>query len=232
MSHSQRVAEYVALKAAGYKVKAVPTGAFVASVYAGSPAEGRLQPADVLVAVDGRSTLTPAALRAAIRAKPVGTSHVLTVVRGAERAKRRITLSTVADSRQPTVPLIGVQVENDVAITLPSSLKIDIDIGNVGGPSAGLAFSLQLLQELGRDVDRGYKVAATGTISFDGRVGAIGGIVQKTLGARSAHIDVLLAPVDGDNAEVARRYAGGMRVIPVTTFQQALRALATLPRKG
>jgi PDZ domain-containing protein len=109
---------------------------------------------------------------------------------------------------------------------------VSIDIGRVGGPSAGLAFTLQLLQELGRDVTRGYRVAATGTISLDGSVGAIGGIEQKTIGARDAHMDVFLVPVDGDNAKDARRYAGGMRVIPVTTFQQALRALATLPRKG
>jgi PDZ domain-containing protein len=232
MDHSQRVAELVALRAAGYKVKARPTGAFIDDVYPGSPADRKLQPADVVVAVDGKPTLTPLALRRAIRARPVGAKHVLTVMRRPGPRTSRVTVSTIADPRAPRRPLIGVDVEEEVSITLPRSLQIRIDIGDVGGPSAGLAFTLQLLQDLGRDVDRGYRVAATGTISSDGSVGAIGGIKQKTIGARSSHIDVFLVPVDGDNAKVARRYAGGMRVIPVTTFQQALRALATLPQKG
>jgi PDZ domain-containing protein len=117
-------------------------------------------------------------------------------------------------------------------LKVPRGLRIGIDAGAVGGPSAGLAFTLQLLQDLGKTIAKGYKVAATGTISIDGRVGPIGGIKQKTIGARRAHIDVFLVPVRGDNAKDAKRYAGRMRVIPVTTFQQALRALATLPPKG
>jgi Lon-like protease len=108
---------------------------------------------------------------------------------------------------------------------------IRFDLGKVGGPSAGLAFALELLEERGRDVDRGYKVAATGEIQLDGRVTRIGGVKQKTFGAREADVDVFLVPVDGDNAREARRYANGLRIIPVENFQQALRALATLPRK-
>ena len=100
----------------------------------------------------------------------------------------------------------------------------------VGGPSAGLAFALDVLEELGRDVDRGYKVAATGEIELDGGVAPIGGIVQKTKGAQDAGIDVFLVPA-GDNARDAQRNAGELRIIPVESFQQALRKLATLPRK-
>jgi PDZ domain-containing secreted protein len=57
-------------------------------------------------------------------------------------------------------------------------------------------------------------------------------VKQKTIGARQAHVDVFLVPRDGDNAKVARRYAHGLRIIPVENLQQALRALATLPRKS
>ena len=106
-----------------------------------------------------------------------------------------------------------------------------IDAGNVGGPSAGLAFALQVMEALGHKVDRGYRVAATGEMRLDGSVAAIGGIKQKTFGAREAGADVFLVPVAGDNAADARRYAHGLRIIPVSSFQQALRALATLPRK-
>ena len=82
----------------------------------------------------------------------------------------------------------------------------------------------------GRDVDHGNRVAATGELELDGSVAPIGGAEQKAIGARRAGVDVLLVPA-GDNARDARRGADGLRIIPVDSFQQALRALATLPRK-
>jgi Lon-like protease len=109
-------------------------------------------------------------------------------------------------------------------------VKVSIDAHGVGGPSAGLAFALDVLQELGRNVDRGHKIAATGEIFLDGRVGPIGGIKQKTIGAREAGVDVFLVPA-GQNAVDARKYAHGLRIIPVKSFQQALHALATLPER-
>ena len=109
-------------------------------------------------------------------------------------------------------------------------VRVSIDAGNVSGPSAGLAFALDVVQELGKNVDHGHKVAATGELSLDGRVGEIGGIKQKTIGAREAGVDVFLVPTA--NAAAARKYAHGLRIIPVKNFQQALRALATLPQQG
>ena len=74
-------------------------------------------------------------------------------------------------------------------------------------------------------------MAATGELALDGRVEPIGGVKQKTLGARRAHVDVFLVPA-GDNANDARRYADGLRIIPVENLQQALRKLATLGPKA
>jgi PDZ domain-containing protein len=88
------------------------------------------------------------------------------------------------------------------------------------------------MEKKGRDIDRGYKIAATGELQLDGSVTRIGGIKQKTIGARKSHVDVFLVPVDGENARDAKRYAHGLRIIPVKSFQQALRVLATLPQKG
>ena len=84
-----------------------------------------------------------------------------------------------------------------------------------------------MLQELGRDVDEGRRIAATGEIELDGSVGPIGGVKQKVYGARRAGVDVFLVPA-GDNAEEAKRYAGKLRIVPVESFQQALSALRTL----
>jgi PDZ domain-containing protein len=111
-----------------------------------------------------------------------------------------------------------------------TDLRPLIDAGSIGGPSAGLAFALEVVEELGHDVDHGYRVAATGEINLDGSVGSIGGVKQKILGVREAKVDVFLVPA-GDNAKEARNHAGGVRVIPVKSFRQALHALATLPPK-
>ena len=120
-------------------------------------------------------------------------------------------------------------MEQSADIELP--VDVDIDLGGVGGPSAGLAFALDIMEELGRDVDRGNRVAATGAIELDGAVTPVGGLKQKTIGARRAGVDVFLVPA-GENAAVAKANAAGLRIIPVHNFQQALRALKTLPRKS
>ena len=124
-------------------------------------------------------------------------------------------------------PVVGILLEPDVDIRLPT--KVQIDAGQVGGPSAGVAFALQVMEELGRDVDRGRRIAATGEIFLDGKIGPVGGLKQKTIGARQTGVDAFLVPA-GDNAAEARKYAHGLRIIPVETFPQALRALATLPK--
>ena len=138
------------------------------------------------------------------------------------------TVRTVAAPDDEKRAIIGVRVSQDARIELPVDVKIDL--GDVGGPSAGLPFALEVYQELGNDVDRGYRVAATGEIELDGTVVPVGGIKQKTFGVRSSGADVFLVPA-GDNAETAQQYAGDFRVIPVESFEQALRVLRTLPEK-
>jgi len=226
MSRSQSIAAAVALRAAGYKVVARPTGALVDQTAAGLPAAGLIQPTDVIVSIDGSPVRTVGDLRRLIRSRPVGTTLRIAIRRGSEL--RRVTMKSVSDP-QGGKPIIGVAVEQAADIHLPVPVKIDA--GDVGGPSAGLAFALDVLEELGRNVDNGHRIAATGEIALDGSVGPIGGIVQKTIGVRRSGIDVFLVPA-GDNARAAQRRAGKVRIIPVQSFQQALHALATLGRKG
>ena len=224
MSRSQDIAAAVALKHLGYKVVLRPTGARVKQVLPGSPAaKAGLEPTDVIVAVDGRPVRTTADLRKLISRHKPGETVRLSVraPKGLEELRAR----TVSDGKRP---VIGVLVDQDSQVKLPFPVKIDA--GSIGGPSAGLAFALDIVEELGHDITRGNKVAATGEINADGSVGEIGGVKQKIFGARHAGVDAFLVPV-GDNARDARKYQGGVRVIPVESFQQALRALATLPDK-
>lgn len=221
MRMSQRVAAAVALQELGRDVVARPIGARVEFVDPGAPAAGRLRAGDVVVAVDGSDVSGPAGLRRAVRRGGVTRELRVAFTRSGSRRVARIRPRNGPDG----VPLIGVVVSQAAEIRLP--VDVEIDTGGVGGPSAGLAFALDLLEELGRDVDGGRRIAVTGSIDLDGTVGAVGGIKQKTIGVRRADIDVFLVPA-GDNAAEARRYADGVRIVPVTSFQQALRRLATL----
>jgi PDZ domain-containing protein len=140
---------------------------------------------------------------------------------------RSVSLKTAADPHAPSRAIVGVIITQAAQIRLP--FKITIDPGNVVGPSAGLAFALEIMEKLGRDVAHGNRVAATGELELSGAVLPIGGVEQKAVEAKSSHVDVLLVPA-GENAARARRYAGNVPVIAVRSFRQALRALAKLPR--
>jgi Lon-like protease len=226
MRLSQQVASAVALRALGYDVRIEPRGVRVALVFGQTHAAGKLQGGDVIVGADGRRVRSTFDLHEILARRKVGDVVPLTFWRAGKLHHARV--ETTADPFDSTRAIIGFQPQP--ALQLKTPFKITFDLRDVGGPSAGLAFALQILEERGRDVDHGYRVAATGVINPDGSVGEIGGVKQKTYGARQAHVDVFLVPA-GDNYREARKYAHGLRIIPVKTFQQALHALATLPPK-
>jgi PDZ domain-containing protein len=223
MQRSQEVAAAVALRAAGYKVPTRLTGVLVEAVAQDVPAARVLRAGDVIVSVDGTPVLRPTALRALMAKRKPGDVVSLGIRRNG--ASLDVAARTVAAADEPARAVLGIIVSQGASVKLP--IQVRIDLGGVGGPSAGLPFALDVLEQLGHDVDHGLKVAATGEMELDGSVGPIGGVKQKTFGAREAGVDVLLVPA-GENAAVARRYAGRLRVVPVDSFQQALRALATL----
>jgi PDZ domain-containing protein len=226
MATSQQIAAAVALRQLGYKVGVSASGTLVVATYEGTPAAGKLVPGDVIVSVDGHRVETVNRAVALLRRRRPGAPVSLGVRN--RSGLRTVVLKTIPAPGAASVPIVGIVPRQAAHIKLP--FPVTIDTGNIGGPSAGLAFALEVMEKLGRDVDRGYKVAATGEIFLDGAVGPIGGVRQKIFGARQSGVDILFVPA-GDNARVARRYAGGVRVIPVETFRQALRALATLPPK-
>jgi Lon-like protease len=226
MDRSQEVAAAVALRELGYDVKAEPEGALVAGVASDAPATGKLAPTDVVVAVDGKPVRTPDDLRRLIALHEPGEKVKLRVRRGG--ATRDVAVGTVASPTEKGRPIVGIQVEQFADIKLP--VGVEIDLAGVGGPSAGLAFALDIVEELRGNVDGGLKVAATGEIELDGDVLPIGGVRQKVIGAKRAGADVFLVPA-GENAAEARRHAGDLPIIPVENFRQALRALATFERK-
>jgi PDZ domain-containing protein len=227
MHRSQQIAAAVALKAAGKKVTLRATGALIDAVEAGLPADGKLEQDDVITAVDGTPVRDPRGVYTTMSKRHIGDVVRFTVRRGKEALV--VPIKTVASPTPPKRAVVGVLLETAVDVRLPIPVKIDA--GGVGGPSAGLAFALDVLAKLKAGVLHGHRVAATGEIFPDGSVGPIGGIKQKTIGAREAGVDVFLVPA-GENAQDARKEADGLRIVPVKTFPQALHALATLPVKA
>ena len=180
-----------------------------------------------MTAANGKPVRTPGDLRRVVgRLKP-GSTVRLTVRRGSGLKRSPCGRSPIR--ADPGRSIIGVFISQDASIKLP--LKVKIDAGNVGGPSAGLAFALEVMEKLGRDVDHGQRVAATGQLELDGTVSPVGGLKQKTIGVRRSGIHVFLVPA-GENTAEARRYAHGVRIVPVHSFRQALRSLATLPKSA
>ena len=226
MKTSQQIAGAVALRSLGCKVKAVDSGALVDGVSPGLPADGKLEPTDVIVAVDGKPvTLSrdadPRDARTARRPdRPVHDPPRRQDEDGRDPDGRSERHLEAGDRRH---------LRRAGRVDPPADPRLDRR-GRRRRTSAGLAFALEVLEKLGHNVDRGNKIAATGEIYLNGAVGPIGGIKQKTIGAREAGVDAFLVPA-GQNATDAKRYADGLRIIPVKSFQQALRALATLPEK-
>jgi Lon-like protease len=228
MEQSQKIAKALALRRAGRNVRIMLPAVVIRSVEGSAPAHRVLRRGDRLLAVDGQRVTSIARLRQLLSGHRPGEVVQLRYRRGGRAATAAV--KTAADPLDKSRAVIGVLVEEVGGSIGKLPVKIRINTNGVGGPSAGLAFALDLLEELGQNVDRGYKVAATGELALDGTVEPIGAIKQKTFGAREAHVDVFLVPA-GDNAREARKYAHGLRIIPVQTFPQALHALATLPEK-
>jgi len=226
MRLSKIIASAVALRSLGYDVTAKPKGARVVDVRPGSPSDGVLRPGDVIVAVDGRPVRVLQDLTDGIGRKKPGDSVRLRVLRDGKPIV--VDVETVEDPERPGHPVVGIIVTQEADIDLP--FDVEIDLGRVGGPSAGLPFALEIARKLGRDVTHGCVVAATGELAIDGRVLPVGGVKQKTIGARRSDVDVFVVPA-GQNARDARENADDMHVIAVDSYQQALRELATAPVK-
>ncbi|MCW2679302.1 MAG: hypothetical protein JWM62_703 [Frankiales bacterium] len=222
MEESQSAALRAAARQLGFKVAAVT----VRELGEDSPAEGRLRVGDVLLAVDGKEVRDAAELRALISTRTAGEPVTITYERAGARAQARITTGTSGGDGERR-PVIGV-VTQEKAVDVPFEVKINLE--DVGGPSAGLMFTLGIIDKLGADSLTGGKyVAGTGEITADGTVGPIGGITQKLIAARRKGAVVFLVP-EGNCAEAVGRPPAGLTLVKVGTLEDALDGLEAVRR--
>jgi PDZ domain-containing protein len=193
------------------------SGVLVESVVPGCPADGRLFPGDLIVEVAGEPIEGLDEFNALLRGRAVGRPFDLRVEAAGQTERVRLSVARCAGSHRP---LIGVlPVEN-------FPFEVSIESGEIGGPSAGLMWALGLYDLLTPDdVTDGRTVAGTGTIDLDGAVGPVGGVQHKIRAAQRAGADLFLVP-DGNLAE-ARDVGASIRLVPVSSFAEALGALET-----
>jgi PDZ domain-containing protein len=230
MSDSQQAASYLALKHLGYSVTQSAAGVFLSQIVPDSPADGHLAAGDTVVEIDGNGVSSSNDFSAIVRQHRPGDTINVTVERPSNgRLDVAVKLGSQVDQTGKTVPYVGVYLETRLRYHLPFGVRIDTD--KVGGPSAGLAFTLALIEQLSpEDITHGNKVAVTGTMQPDGKVGNVGGVKQKTLAVRAAGADYFLVPAD-EYKEATEHAGSHLKVISVSTLDEALKALSGLPAK-
>ncbi|GHB02162.1 MULTISPECIES: PDZ domain-containing protein [Streptomyces] len=229
-SQSQESAKVAALKELGIPVE---TWVIVSSVVKGSPAQGVLHAGDVIKAVDGTEVTQPSDVAKLVTRHKPGEDVVFTIVPAKDQAaaeKQHRTATTTEDVTLTTArshdsgaerAVVGISAGTDH--TFP--FNIDIKLADVGGPSAGLMFALGIYDKLTPGSLTGGKfVAGTGTIDDDGKVGPIGGVEMKTIGARSQGAQYFLTPAD-NCAAAAKDAPDGLTLVEVRTMKDALDAL-------
>ncbi|EYT84101.1 hypothetical protein CF54_03505 [Streptomyces sp. Tu 6176] len=229
-SQSQESAKVAALKELGIPVQ---SWVIVATVVKDSPAQGRLHAGDVIKAVDGTPVKQPSDVAGLVTKHKPGEKTVFTIVpakdqAAAEKAHRTATATkdvtiTTARSHDGGAQRAVVGISPGTDHTFP--FTIDIKLADVGGPSAGLMFALGIYDKLTPGSLTGGKfVAGTGTIDDDGKVGPIGGIELKTIGARDKGAQYFLTPAD-NCAAAAADTPSGLTLVKVGTISDALGAL-------
>jgi PDZ domain-containing protein len=228
MDVSKLVAVAVALERLGHEVDVRTTGTIVRDIVEGTPAEGTLELDDVIVAVDGEPVDVPDELRGLLQVGGPGATHTVTVERPAGTDNRvDVEIVTVAADDDPERALVGILPEDRLA-GFEFPIDVTIDSGTVGGPSAGLAFTLAVLDVLTPgELTGSHRVAVTGTIALDGTVGPVGGGPQKAIAVRDAGYEVFLVPTD-EVEEVEEAVGDDLQVIAVDTLAEALAALESL----
>ncbi|MFC5185302.1 YlbL family protein [Actinomadura harenae] len=217
MQDSQENAEAAALHELGI---AVPTRVVVNSVQPNMPATGKLEPNDEITAVNGVKTPNVDQVKAQMGKVGVGGSANVEVLRGG----KPVTVTLTTAKGQDGKPVIGVVLAEDYKFPF----KINISVGDIGGPSAGLMFSLSIVDKLTPGSLTGGKfIAGTGTITPDGQVGPIGGIQQKMVAARRAGATVFLTPKD-NCAEAMGARPDGLRLVRADTLHGAIQSLDAL----
>jgi Lon-like protease len=224
MAESRYLAQVVALRRVGFKVEIISDGVEVIGFLDDAPATGIMEEGDKIISVDGEKVFLASEVPLLVQNRSVGETVRLNIVRNGKESELKIV--TGAHPEDPEMPYLGIYIK-----TLPWEpvlpINIDMDTGRIGGPSAGLMFSLEIMnQYLPEDLTAGYKIAGTGTIDLNENIGRIGGVFQKVISAEEAGADYFFLPTG--NLDDAKKAARKIELVPVADLQEALDFLSSL----
>lgn len=237
MKDSQQNALVAGFREAGEHVEIDYHGIFVSSIIADSPAKKVLKVGDLITSIDGKKMKEASEFISYIEEnKTIGDHATLTIKRGKKEIKKTVEMITL-DAATKKVG-IGIVPEEEFTATISKDVKINSD--DIGGPSAGLMFSLEIYNQLTpEDLTKGYKIAGTGTIDHNGNVGQIGGIKHKIFAAYEEGADIFFTPkdinpIDMNEQEVndiVKENGYDIEVVPVATLGEAVEYLEGLEEK-
>ncbi|WP_134700334.1 SepM family pheromone-processing serine protease [Ammoniphilus sp. YIM 78166] len=243
MKASQDTAKIVAFQRAGYDVKLQNSGAVVMQFIPDYPAEKVLEIGDTIVGVNGQPIDTAIALINSLKGKKPGDQVKLSYIRDGVKKEAVIDLKQLPGTDEKGEKKPGIGIASPITkrqFELPK--EVTIKSQDIGGPSAGLMFTLEMINQLvPEDLTKGYDVAGTGTINDDGTIGRIGGVHHKVVAAHKQNVDIFFAPVVKDETGIsnydqavkrAQEIKTGMKIVPVNTIDEALDYLESLPPKG
>ena len=246
MSDSQFNAKYVAFQKAGIQTKVIFNGVFVLNVLEGGASDNLLKAGDEIIEVDGQKIRNQQMLVDLLKPKQLGDKVTIKFIRNQKEQEVAITLKEIPKSEEKRAGLGITYAESKSIETDP---KVSMKTEDIGGPSAGLMFTLEILDQLlEEDLTKGYAVAGTGEMLVDGSVGRIGGIDYKVIAADRDGMEIFFAPDDEISPEMKAKYpelesnyatavktakeiGTKMKIVPVKTVDDAIEYLKQLPPK-
>ncbi|HET9007236.1 MAG TPA: PDZ domain-containing protein, partial [Actinomycetes bacterium] len=216
MDRSKETASVVALREVGYEIE--PSGVEVTQVVAGTPADGKLRAGDRILDADGRAVASTEEVRAAITRHEIGERVAFRIDR--DDTEKNVSVQVRDADGQPRVGILL----RDLFPDLPVKVSIETE-NNIGGPSAGLMFTLSIIDKLTpEDLTGGRRIAGTGEIALDGGVLPVGGVAEKLIAVRRLGVTTFLIPAENCDS-VRGRVPDGLRLVKVATITDALRFL-------
>jgi len=220
MDDSKNTAKAVAFMAAGYEVNIRNNGALVNDVLIGGSAEGKLEPGDLIIAIDRKEILEVQDAIDLIRNHSIGEEVIITVKRNYEELE--FTMKTISLEDEPDQSSIGVRIYTNREYVFPREVRFETQ--NIAGASAGGMFTLEIYNQLQEeDITKGKRIAGTGTIDLDGTIGEIDGVEQKVLAAEREKAEVFFVPVE--NYEAARKIASKIKLVAIENIDDAIQYL-------
>ncbi|WP_434088473.1 SepM family pheromone-processing serine protease [Carnobacterium inhibens] len=235
MTSSINSAIELAYKTAGEQYQLIYNGIYIMSILEGSSFEGKLTVGDTILSLDGQNFESSAEFIEYVQQQEVGQSIEVTYEHNGEK---QTTSGNLMDMKETKQAGLGISLVDNTSIE--TEIPVAINAGEIGGPSAGFMFALQIYTQLtGKNLRDGNEIAGTGTIESDGTIGRIGGIDKKVVAASEEGATIFFAPDDTidpvikanypemmtnyqEALEAAKEIDTEMKIIPVKNFQDAI----------